>query len=321
MIYTKTGDMGVTSLLGNVRVSKSSLRVRAYGSVDELEMALGWAAMAVGDSSVKAVLSRIQSLLFDAGSELASAAEHGKSRITAAHVSELEMVIDEYSRYMGGFRFVKSGEGEGSSRLHMVRTIARRAERELVALAELEPVNPHLMVVINRVSDLLYVLARFQSNWDQIAVRIRATEKKEAPERNRFRIQEIQETVTAYSRQFGKGFAVALADSGGNLEFFYRHPDTLPISTEVAIDKAYTAAVVRLSTETVGQLAQPGEMLFGIGNVSSGRIITFGGGLPLEIDGTVRGAVGVSGGSVEEDTILAERIRNIVKKEVGQNAG
>lgn len=329
MIYTKTGDMGITSLLGNARISKSSLRVRAYGSVDELEMILGWASIPVQDSSVKTLLIRVQTLLFDAGSELATAAEHPKLRIFASHVSELEMAIDEYTRYMGGFSFVKSGESESSSRLHMARTVTRRTEREIVALAEKEPVNSHLMVMINRVSDLLYVLARFQAGWDQVY-----NVMKRSDERLRFkedgfmnncrswreRLTEVQSSVMAYGDQLGKGFAVAIADAGGGLQFFFRHPDTIPVSTGIAIDKAYTAAVVRLSTETVGLLSQPGEMLFGIGNASSGRIVTFGGGIPLEFDGNIRGAVGVSGGTVAEDLALAEQIKKLLE-EVGQNAG
>ncbi len=320
MIYTKTGDMGITSLLGNTRVSKSSLRVRAYGAVDELEMTLGWASVPVQDTAVKKLLTRIQSLLFDAGSELATAAAHSKVRITAAHISELEMAIDEYTRFLGGFSFVKSGESESSSRLHMARTVTRRAEREIVALAAEEPVSPHLMVLVNRVSDLLYVLARFQSNWDQITGKLNGLVKS-AENPTGIGVQEIQDAVLAYSREKGKGFAVALVDEKGGLEFFFRHPDTLPISTEMAMDKAYTAAVVRLSTEALGRLAQPGEALFGIGNASQGRIVTFGGGIPLDSSGKVRGAIGASGGTVPEDIALAELIKKIVDKEGGQNAG
>ena len=329
MIYTKTGDMGITSLLGNARVSKSSLRVRAYGSLDELEMTLGWASIPVQDSSVKTLLARVQGILFDAGSELATAAEHPKPRIFASHVSELEMAIDEYTRYMGGFSFVKSGESESSSRLHMARTVTRRAEREIVALADQEPVSPHLMVLINRISDLLYVLARFQANWDQVYSALmrcdgRLRLKEDGFMNNsrswRERLTEVESSVMAYGDRMGKGFAVAIADASGGLQFFFRHPDTIPVSTGIAIDKAYTAAVVRLSTETVGQLSQPGEMLFGIGNASSGRIITFGGGIPLEIEGKVLGAVGVSGGTVAEDLGLAELIKKLLE-EVVQNAG
>jgi len=283
----------------------------------------------VQDSSVKTLLARVQGILFDAGSELATAAEHPKPRIFASHVSELEMAIDEYTRYMGGFSFVKSGESESSSRLHMARTVTRRAEREIVALADQEPVSPHLMVLINRISDLLYVLARFQANWDQVYSALmrcdgRLRLKEDGFMNNsrswRERLTEVESSVMAYGDRMGKGFAVAIADASGGLQFFFRHPDTIPVSTGIAIDKAYTAAVVRLSTETVGQLSQPGEMLFGIGNASSGRIITFGGGIPLEIEGKVLGAVGVSGGTVAEDLGLAELIKKLLE-EVVQNAG
>lgn len=314
MIYTKTGDMGITSLLGNSRASKSSLRVRAYGSVDELEMTLGWASIPVQDSSVKAILARVQALLFDAGSELATDGDHPKPRISAAHVSELEMVIDEYTRYMGRFSFVKSGSGESSSRLHMARTITRRAEREIVALADQEPVSTHLMVLINRISDLLYVLARFQANWDRIIGDMGITMDPDctADTGKTIDLQRIQASVLDYCKKAGKGFAVAITEACGDLVFFYRHPDTLPVSTGLAMDKAYTASAVRISTEALGKLAQPGEALYGIGNASAGRIVTFGGGIPLVIGGIVQGGIGVSGGTVEEDIALAELIKTLL---------
>lgn len=99
---------------------------------------------------------------------------------------------------------------------------------------------------------------------------------------------------------------IAVMDEGANLVAFHRMDGALLASVDIAQNKAYTAVTIELDSETVGELAQPGEELYGIGGTNDGRIVTFGGGIPLEVDETVVGAVGVSGGSVEEDVTVAE---------------
>jgi uncharacterized protein GlcG (DUF336 family) len=99
---------------------------------------------------------------------------------------------------------------------------------------------------------------------------------------------------------------IAVMDDGANLVAFHRMDDALLASIDIAQNKAYTAVTIELDSATVGDLAQPGEELYGIGGTNDGRIVTFGGGIPLESDGEVVGAVGVSGGSVEEDLACAQ---------------
>src|SRR6056297_157198 len=98
---------------------------------------------------------------------------------------------------------------------------------------------------------------------------------------------------------------IAVMDEGANLVAFHRMDDALLASVSISQNKAYSAVSLKLDTETVWEVSQPGESLYGLGNTNDGRIITFGGGLPLEVDGTVVGAVGVSGGSAEEDVTVA----------------
>lgn len=109
----------------------------------------------------------------------------------------------------------------------------------------------------------------------------------------------------AEAARLGVPVAVAVADAEGGPQRFARMDGTLPVSTELAIGKAYTAAAIRMPTDELGRLAQPGAPLYGIGNGHGGRIVLFGGGLPLVLDGRVVGGLGVSGGSVAEDIAIA----------------
>jgi len=108
--------------------------------------------------------------------------------------------------------------------------------------------------------------------------------------------------------------AIAIADANGGLILFSRMDDALPASTDIAISKAYTAAVLRMSTQKIGQLAQPGEPLYGIEQTLPGKIVLFGGGVPLRLKETVVGAIGISGGSVDEDIKVAEAASDSLKK-------
>lgn len=169
-LYTKTGDDGTTGLFGGGRVEKCHPRVEAYGSVDELNAALGLAAAACdadafGRESVLPILRRIQSRLFDLGADLATPIDSphaGKiARITAEQAAEIETGIDEIDAGNAPLeRFVLPGGTELAARLHGARTLCRRAERTIVALAAAEPLNQHAIVYMNRVSDLLFALAR-----------------------------------------------------------------------------------------------------------------------------------------------------------------
>lgn len=107
--------------------------------------------------------------------------------------------------------------------------------------------------------------------------------------------------------------AIAIVDGEGGLQYFKRMDGTLPVSTELAISKAYTAAAIRIPTDEVGRLAQPGEALYGIQHTHNGRIVLFGGGYPLCIEGQVMGAIGISGGTVEQDMAVAEPVVQLLK--------
>jgi cob(I)alamin adenosyltransferase len=167
-IYTKTGDQGETGLGYGSRVAKDHPRVAAYGSVDELNAVLGLALCSATDlePAITALLRDIQNDLFDVGADLCvpqTAAEApGKVlRIQPAQAARLEVAIDHWNLPLKPLRsFVLPGGSLAAAWCHLARTVCRRAERDLVTLARTEAINPHVLIYLNRLSDLLFVLAR-----------------------------------------------------------------------------------------------------------------------------------------------------------------
>lgn len=162
-LYTKRGDDGHTDLIGGVRVPKSHFRVGAYGAVDELNATIGLALADCEIDVIKEVLITAQDRLFDLGADLANprTPAEAPSRLQADHVAELERQIDQSSEQLTPMRyFVLPGGTILAARLHVARTVCRRAEREAVALAGEEEIDPMTVVYLNRLADLLFALAR-----------------------------------------------------------------------------------------------------------------------------------------------------------------
>ncbi len=163
-IYTRGGDQGETSLGGGARVPKHAARVAAYGTVDEANAALGLARLHT-DGALDEILARLQNDLFDLGADLCRPERENEKgpvlRMTAAQTGRLEREIDAVNAKLAPLNsFVLPGGAPAAAYLHLARTLARRAERDMTALAESEAVNPEAIRYINRLSDLLFVLAR-----------------------------------------------------------------------------------------------------------------------------------------------------------------
>lgn len=165
-IYTRSGDAGETGLLGGRRVRKSIRRVAAYGEVDELNAVLGVVRTALPDGDLTALLVQIQRDLFALGAQIADVRPEAPQRAEKADFSEgkvaaVEHAIDRAeSELLPLQQFILPGGCEAGARLHLARTICRRAERSVVALAEQEEVPAAILAYMNRLSDLLFVLAR-----------------------------------------------------------------------------------------------------------------------------------------------------------------
>jgi cob(I)alamin adenosyltransferase len=167
-LYTRKGDDGSTALSTGRRVPKDSARVEAYGAVDEVNAQLGVARATGVCPRLETELAAIQNRLFDLGADLATPAsdepEFEVPRIRAEHVAQLEALIDELNEEVGPLEnFILPGGGAGAAALHLGRTVCRRAERRLITLARHGDVGEQVIAYVNRLSDALFVMARFQN--------------------------------------------------------------------------------------------------------------------------------------------------------------
>lgn len=166
--YTRTGDSGQTGLFGGKRVGKDSLRIEAYGTVDELNSLLGYAKTSLQSKKLLKIVDKIQADLFTVGGDLATPLDSGTRvgkktipRVTAAMTKELEEITDDLAENLPPLKsFILPGGSGAGALLHLCRSVARRAERRVVALSSSEKINRDVVPYLNRLSSLLFVLAR-----------------------------------------------------------------------------------------------------------------------------------------------------------------
>lgn len=182
-VYTRSGDQGLTGLVDGSRVPKSDLRVRSYGEIDELNSVIGCLKEEINNKKLFELLEFIQQELFDIGSELATSVEYPNMwKCNESNVEQLEKNCDLYGDGLEELdSFILPGGSKSAAWLHVARCVARRAEREIVLLQEREKgnFNQHILKYINRLSDLMFILARFvlkeegkqQPLWSQVKSR------------------------------------------------------------------------------------------------------------------------------------------------------
>ena len=173
-LYTRQGDEGTTMLGGGQRVPKHSLRVEAYGTVDELNSHIGLALAQGLSPRLAEVLPAIQNELFHLGSNLAfredDKAQYKLPQIDQQHIAKLETLIDELNAIVGPLEnFILPGGSIGAAQLHIARTVCRRAEREVIALSRREAIGAQVISYLNRLSDLLFAMARYENHQRDIA--------------------------------------------------------------------------------------------------------------------------------------------------------
>ena len=176
-IYTKTGDGGMTHIGDSTLVAKNDLRIESVGEVDELNSVIGLAIDAISPGSdLKKSMSNIQNDLFDVGADLCRPIENNEEpnkylRIGERNIEKLEDLIDSFNKHLKTLNsFVLPGGSTEASYLHFARSVCRRAERSVWALAEREAINDKIAIYLNRLSDLLFVLARYANNKGEIDV-------------------------------------------------------------------------------------------------------------------------------------------------------
>ncbi len=331
-IYTKNGDKGNTTLFGGSSLSKGSLRVDSYGSVDEANANLGVIYANVEYEEIKEVIRVVQKKMFIVGAQLASdkdGYDKLKVKIENDDIKYLEKIIDYYTNEYGALSgFIIPGETAVSAQLHVARTVVRRSERLAVNLSQEEFVCPLILKYLNRLSDTLFILAR---------VEVRKNFVKKVAQKIKERIDEGQNQVQSpveqndvtlvsvknnivnvfdkqlhdemykaackVSKEINVPVCFSVADESGNLLYFVKDENAILPSIAISQNKAYTSAVMKMSTKDLGKHAGVDGSLFGI-NANDNKLVIFGGGQCLTKNGKVIGAIGVSGGSVEEDILI-----------------
>jgi len=306
-IYTKTGDKGETGLFGGSRVKKSSRRVNAYGAVDQSNAALGVAANFMRENALIDVVRVIQDKLFVVGGELASdqkGIEKLKIRVGKNDIEFLEKVIDEVSKSLTDKPyFVIPGKTKGSAFLHVARTQVRFAEREILSLMEEEEVSEDILKYMNRLSDTLYAMSRYEDEvmGEEKKVNDYAKEMRKDEKLTEQVAHAVMKACVTKAYEIGKPMVITIVDDGGNLKSMIRMDGAIRGSIDISRNKAYTAAFFNTTTEELGKLSGPGKDLYGIEITNRGQVVTFPGGMPLVINGKIVGGLGISGGSMKED--------------------
>lgn len=326
-VYTRGGDSGQTSLLGGVRVDKDDARVEVYGTMDEGTSMLGMARATTQYDDICRHIIDLQGELIPIMAEVAlgsadAAEKYNVPSVGPEQVQRLEQIIDQYNgEWIQTGQFVRPGASQASAALDSARAIFRRAERRLVSLNRVENLNPFLIQYINRLSDLLYILARIDGQraiietiTENLPPELEAALSSQNGRNSQGEInmeltlQDSNRMVEAgmkKAQEIGVPMVLSVVDQNGDVIESRRMDDALVISVTLAPHKAYTAATVRVPTHVLAEVGQPGGSLYGI-DVNLPKVTLVGGGFPLKKDGKVVGAVGVSGGSVAEDIAVAE---------------
>jgi ATP:cob(I)alamin adenosyltransferase len=327
-VYTRGGDTGQTSLLGGQRIDKDDLRVEVYGTLDEATSALGLARSLSRYDDICQLLIDLQGELIPIMSEIATLPGTQLKKGAPPHlapeaVTRLEQIIDGFNaEWIQSRHFVRPGGSPASAAIDMARATCRRAERRLVSLGRTAEINADLLKYLNRLADLLYVLARIEEQraiietiksqlalsptapTSQPMTNLAAKSQGSAP----LALADCERMMQAGLRKaegLGVPMVLSIVDQNGDVIESRRMDGALIVSITLAPHKAYTAAVVRLPTAELAKLSQPGQALFGI-DANLPNLTLVGGGLPLSKDGKVVGAVGASGGSVDQDIAVAQ---------------
>lgn len=291
-VYTRTGDEGTTTLFRGERVPKDHPIIMVLGSIDELTSHIGMVRSQMKNQEVWQELQGIQQKLIILMGAVAGYKEVEDS-VDDTDITRLEANIDRYEKQSHTFtEFILPGTSPLSAEIDIARTVARRAEREL---AKCEHVAPIIKKYINRLSDYLFMLARYSEEYMEIksaVLDLDAANQMIDVVRREAAKQHLNVVIAVVSKE-GRPISVQAMD------------DAFVISYELAIKKAFTAAALQMGTHELAQLVAQGADFEGLEGMLDEKIITLGGGYPIKVAGKVVGAIGVSGGSAGQDIELA----------------
>lgn len=343
-IYTKTGDGGTTKLMKVPNISKSDDRIQLLGTIDELTSNLGVAKSMERREDIRFEIERIQQNLMSIMAGVAD--QYNKEhKMNDEEVIHLEKEINKIeASFPREKRFVLPGDYELSARYDVARTIARRAERWLITVDKKFTADSGAKKYMNRLADYIYMVARqtdYLFKTESIekevlkngnSVELDASGKTDTDSKEGKSNMSNDQLVNAVLQKLGFGMnkidlatakkliekieveslkrglnaVIAICNPEGNPVAVHVMDDAFLASFDIALKKAYTSVAVKMSTKELGKLAMPGETFYGIDKADNGRMIIFGGGVPLLVDGKIVGGLGVSGGTSEQDSDLAE---------------
>jgi ATP:cob(I)alamin adenosyltransferase len=326
-IYTKTGDNGSTNLMKLQNVSKTDDRIQCLGTIDELTSQIGAVKAFETNEEVRKELERIQRNLMKIMAAIAD--QFNKEyKFSENEVTRLEEEIDRLeTSFERKKEFVLPGSNPKSAQIDVARTIARRAERTLIAVDKKFNADAGAKKYMNRLADYLYMLARYNDNLiekdntgkinqpKEVAPKmvnddlVNAVLSKLGLSRSKIDLhtaKKLIEKVEEHAVVMGLNAVIAVCGPDGNTIAVHVMDNAFLASFDIAMKKAYTSVAVKMTTQKLGELAQPGGTFYGIDKADNGRMIIFGGGVPLYDGDNIIGGLGVSGGVSEVDAELAE---------------
>jgi len=302
-LYTREGDSGRSGTKTRRNIPKDSPVFELIGTLDECSGQLGLARMKM-PQALSPIVDELRESLSALSDEMA-----GEGRFaTAERVSRLEKAIDSLMEQPLMQTEAPLIISEGGAAMDVARAVARRAERKAVAMSTVGGVTREAMAWLNRVSDLMEALARLCDRTQSVsAPSTQGGVVPSAVSGDGFcaAATTLCAAVIARAREEGLRVVTAVCDAGANLVCLMRDDEAYIASIDVAMGKAYTSASLKMDTEEVGRLTQPGAPFYGLQQTNQGRIVTFGGGVPLLVNGQLVGSLGVSGGSADQDAALA----------------
>lgn len=336
-IYTKNGDKGTTDLVRTKNVSKSDDRIGLVGTIDELTSHIGVVKTMLTDGETVRMLEKIQETLITVMAGVADP----YNREYHINDDKTQLLEEEIDRMEGLFdrpkKFILPGGTRLSAETDVARTVARRAERALASVGVKFGADTGAKKYMNRLADYLYVLARYEDakNSGKAEESHKTEQKNRGESENRMEenrntsvseavIQEVMkrmgiqgkitlesakrliEKIEKEAVRQGKKAVIAVCGPDGNPIAVHVMDGAFLVSFDVAMKKAYTSVAVKMSTKELSVLAQPGQTFYGVDKMDGGKIVIFGGGVPLKVGDTIIGGLGVSGGTGEEDHALAE---------------
>ncbi len=346
-IYTKNGDKGTTNLVHTKNVSKSDDRIQLEGTIDELSSHIGVLKTMIEDGEILRFLEKIQENLI----KIADGVADPYNRDYKINDDKTELLEEEIDRLEELFNLPKESSLPGTCRLSaeidVTRAVARRAERDLATVSVKFGSDTGSKKYMNRLADYLYVLARYEEAKNTVAHAGEAekmaggsasvdTKTENSPISgtldtvdeaviqavlrrmgmpNKITLavaKKLIEKIEQEAVRRGKKAVIAVCGPDGNPIAVHVMDGAFLVSFDVALKKAYTSVAVKMSTMELAKLAQPGGTFYGVDKMDGGKIVIFGGGVPLKSGDNIIGGLGISGGTGEEDHSLAEYALSIL---------